>query len=155
MISIYKYKFTTESVHEFDIPEYNGKPYNLRNHHGDILASVDPKGTLIVYPSYSWDGCTPKFELKLFGKKVVFGVWDGRITYEGKQQLYYPTMVHDVLCQIYYAKHGINFYSRKDIDVIFHNSMREPVYEISGLIRKTYYVACRVFGIIHKLFKRY
>ena len=101
-----------------------------------------------MYEGYSWDGCTPKWKV---GDKHVIGVWDGKITYEGKQQMYYPSLVHDILCQIYHREHGINFYTRKDIDVIFHNEMTYPKLKIKLLHNYLYYFGVRSYAIIKGL----
>lgn len=145
MIERVKYKWTTESTHEFHLPEYNGKPQTIycKKEHRP-LAEITPDGKLFVYKGYSWDGCTPKFEV--FGKVV--GVWDGKTTYENRQQMYYPSLVHDVLCQIYNDQHGMNFYTRKDIDIIFHNEMTHPKLDINIFHNYLYYFGVRAYALV-------
>lgn len=149
MITPLKYKWTTKETHEFHLPDYNGKPQTIhcKKQH-KILAEITPDGKLIVYEGYSWDGCTPKWKV---ADKHVIGVWDGKITYEGKQQMYYPSLVHDILCQIYNREHGINFYTRKDIDVIFHNEMTHPNLKINIVHNYLYYFGVRAYELLKGL----
>ena len=90
--------------------------------------------TLTIKSGYSWDGCSPK--RTLFGKLV--GTWDGNILEETeKQELYYPSLVHDVLCQFKIGKRKVN-------DQIFHWMMAKVDFELKEL----YYRAVRVFGCL-------
>lgn len=142
------YKWIATETKQFFLPDYNGgeKTILSKKDH-TVLAKITPDGNLTVYKGYAWDGCTPKW---VIGGKV-FGVWDGFITYENKQQMYYPSMVHDVLCQIYNREHGINFYTRKSIDTIFYNEMTHPSLDINVIHRCIYYTGVRVYALIKNL----
>ncbi len=77
----------------------------------------DGQANLYIFEGYSWDGCTPKFQL--FGK--VLGTWDGPIDKKtGKPAAYYPSLVHDVLCQF---ENKVP-YTRKEIDKIFYSLLK-------------------------------
>ena len=149
-----KYKWTLEEDFELQLPEYNGRSFEVMYHH-NTLVKITPEGKLVVRKGYSWDGCTPKYKISVFDKTFILGVWDGFVTYENKQQMYYISLVHDALCQIYYKRHGINFYSRKDIDVIFKKLCGREVYKIHPLMKNIYYYACRGYGNVVKCFKGY
>lgn len=47
------------------------------------------KGWITIFKGYEWDGCS--------GGVWVFEVWDGNLEDNGLPQMYYPSLVHDVL----------------------------------------------------------
>lgn len=53
-------------------------------------------GVITVQAGYAWDGCSPSWYLPLLGW---VGVPDGPTGKDGLPQSYYPTLVHDALCQ--------------------------------------------------------
>lgn len=143
------YKYTLEhDILEFHLPHYSGHKYKIYSKSNNkLLAEISPEGVLHVYKGYSWDGCTPKWKV---GDKVV-GVWDGVEKYypsynETCQQLKYPSMIHDILCQIYYSHHGHPFYTRKDIDIIFYNEM--VGHGVSVYLAEVYYLGVRGYALV-------
>ena len=50
---------------------------------------------IVIYPPYSWDGCSPAWKIGT----VWFGVPDGRLNPDGRPQAFYASLVHDFLCQ--------------------------------------------------------
>lgn len=138
------YKYTLEQDMEFHLPEYNGEPRRIaRRSDHKLLAEITSNGVLHIYKGYSWDGCSPKY--KVFDRFVI-GVWDGvRNDVTGEQKLKYPSLVHDVLCQMFHGiKEDIKFYTRKHIDVIFCNEMK--MWGVSFIQRKVYYYFVRMYA---------
>lgn len=139
------YKFTNDKEMEFHLPEYNGNSrYIVNKQTHKTLAKIDYNGILTVYEGYSWDGCSPKWEL--FETGIILGTWDGFVV-DGEQQLKYPSMVHDVLCQMFHGHDDIKFYTRKDIDVIFRNMMKS--YGVPYWQRVMYYYAVRGYALVN------
>ena len=80
--------------------------YQLDNDYqytSDLLTGVEfdnkwvtiKESTITIRAGYAWDGCSPKIT---FLGLLNFGTPDG-ILYLGKPWLYYPSLIHDVLCQ--------------------------------------------------------
>jgi len=92
--------------------------------------TISPKG-LFIKRGYCWDGASPK--IKFWG--MTFGTWDGR-----DNILKTPTLVHDILCQYK------NPFSRKKIDTIFYNMMKEVDFPYALL----YYRAVRFWSIMKR-----
>ena len=93
-------------------------------------------GRIEIPKEYTWDGCTPKFNiLDIF----IIGTPDGIISREtGKPKTYFASMIHDALYQ-YYKWQTI---SRKEIDLLFLQMMRENEFKLAIL----YYIAVWIFG---------
>lgn len=83
---------------------------------------------------YSWDGCSPKFNIY----DMIFGTSDGVVDKRsGKPKAFYASMIHDVLYQ--FTDHG---FTRKQVDIIFLYLMKEYDFRPA----KLYYHAVRTFG---------
>ena len=91
-------------------------------------------GSITVNKWYAWDGCSPKFD---FAGLVVIGVPDGRL-YEGFPITYYPSLVHDVLCQ-FRSEIPIT----KDHALTIFNDMLK---DVGFLPRPLYVAAVKHFG---------
>lgn len=140
-------KYITTETLEFHLGlEYSGADYQITckktNH---VLVHLSAKGILTVYPDFTWDGCSPKYKIK----NTFIGVWDGKEQFypqhnETCQQLKYPSLVHDALCQLFHSKKHFHYYTRRDIDIIFCNMMKQ--YGVSLLQRKSYYYAVRLYA---------
>ena len=81
------------------------KGYNYQSLQLDL--SFD--GTLTSYKGFEWDGCSPKFAIKIFGKSFYIGTPDFTFTY-------YASRIHDLL---YIHHKGINV-KRIVIDYLFY-----------------------------------
>lgn len=130
LLNIYKkvYKWTLEENYEMEVsplfllPDFQNEWVNIEQNH------------ITIKRGYSWDGCSPK--RKLFG--IVIGTWDGPIEEAtGKPQLYYPSLIHDVLTQFRIG-------DRKTADQIFLWLMYEHEFKYA----KLYYKAVRLYGEI-------
>ncbi len=87
-----------------------------------------------INTSYAWDGCTPKWQP--FGLFTV-GVPDGADRF-GKPWLYYPSLVHDVLCQF---RHQIPL-SQRQATQIFDDHLLE----IKWPLRRLYVWGVKYLG---------
>ena len=92
------------------------------------------KHEITVYKDYAWDGCTPYlFNFLVWAIKTPDGICK-----EGKQILYYPSLIHDVCYQF---KKEIPL-SRKEVDRMFLHDMRRKGFLLANL----YYLMVRLFG---------
>jgi hypothetical protein len=100
---------------------------------------------MTISAQYSWDGCTPK--RKLFNKFVI-GTWDGPIIKSVrniyiclqpntkllfKQLCYYPSLLHDVICQFHIGK-------KKLADLLF----KYMLFQLKFKLAIVYYGAVRL-----------
>lgn len=53
-------------------------------------------GTLLINKGYAWDGCSPSLGLP---GGLWLGPWDGPRGIDGRPAAFFPTLVHDALCQ--------------------------------------------------------
>ncbi|MEM5528080.1 hypothetical protein WN093_04545 [Gammaproteobacteria bacterium AS21] len=91
-------------------------------------------GRLTINSQYSWDGCTPKVQpLGLF----TIGTPDGSLRF-GKPWLYYPSLVHDALCQF---RDELPFTKQHVID-IFEEHLQQVEWPLCTL----YVAAVKRFG---------
>lgn len=115
------------------------KPFtHSHRHFNDLTYSNDwvsfEDGILTISPSYSWDGCTPKWQpLGLF----TLGTPDGALRY-GKPWVHDPSLVHDALCQFRQQLH----FSQQQVTEIFD----EHLIAVKWPLRKTYTFAVDKFG---------
>jgi hypothetical protein len=82
----------------------------------------------IVPKRYSWDGCTPKMHIPIFG-------WIGTPDFE-KTML--PSLIHDVFCQFQNTEHFP--FSRHTIDTIFKQMLDDDEFFLTEL----YYMGVRI-----------
>lgn len=85
-----------------------------------------------VYRGFSWDGASPKIKFL----RWVIGTPDGK-----KNQMYIPTLIHDVL----YINLKKQPFSRKTIDLIFLELMGKEKWKL----RYIYYLIVRIFGGVY------
>lgn len=117
---------------------------------GKTWLTIFKNGAVKIAKGYSWDGCTPKLRIG----DAIIGTFDGPLVRddlrdETHPQLYYPSLVHDALCQFQRHKHGKTFpYTRKQIDDIFLHHMQKVGFPHA----KRYYFFVRAFALIS--FKR-
>ena len=90
-------------------------------------------GHVKIKAGYSWDGCSPKYEFKLFGKTFVIGVPDGK-----KDQLKDASLVHDVICQF----RDEIYISKEESLAIFDRGLKAAKWKL----RKLYVWAVDKFG---------
>jgi hypothetical protein len=93
---------------------------------------------LIIAKGYRWDGCTPKY--KLFGRGWI-GTPDGSRDENGKQRMFVPSCVHDIL----YVNMELIPFSRKTVDLMFYELAKQNDFKFAWL----YYAAVRAFGGIY------
>ena len=98
---------------------------------------------LKVSKGFRWDGCSPK--IKLFG--IWIGTPDGSIDTSGKQRMYYPSCLHDVL----YKNLEVIPFSRKTVDLMFYELAKSYGFKFSGL----YYCGVRLLGGIYHNIARF
>jgi len=146
MFSVIKNLYITERTYIYETPTFKSKPLQIRcSKNSDvILAELHPKGLLYVYKGYSFDGCTPKFEVKVFGKRFIVGTSDGGIGEDGYPVLFHASLKHDVLCQLYKLK-GFPF-TRKVIDTEFKKDMKKVKWSWRGV----YYSAVRLYATLKR-----
>lgn len=73
-------------------------------HASPHLAGVDYRndwigihhGAIFIQPGYAWDGCSPAWRLS---GGLWLGTPDGPLMPDGRPQTFYPSLVHDALCQ--------------------------------------------------------
>jgi hypothetical protein len=141
MIKRLRNLYTTERTYMYEVPTFTGKPVQIRsNTNTNILVELHPKGILYVYKGYSFDGCTPKFQIELFTKKIIFGTSDGDIGEDGYPELFHASLKHDVLCQLFSL--GLSPYNRESIDKQFKQDMKKVKWSYRGL----YYSAIRLYA---------
>lgn len=73
-------------------------------------------GVITVFKGYAWDGCSPRYEFNVFGKRFVVGVPNGR-----KDQLRIASLFHDVFCQF----SRLIDITKKSVNQIFKRCMLE------------------------------
>ena len=125
------YKWTLPCEVTIEIP----KDYPLSDFENEWIIIKD--NTMTIHKEYSWDGCSPK---RILLNKYIIGTWDGPINKEtGEQICYYPSLIHDVLCQFRIG-------TRRNADHIFYWMMSLKGFKCRWL----YYSAVRVFGLFVK-----
>jgi len=128
--------------------------HSFKDANGKVVAEIHPDGCITVFAGYTWDGASPKFRIK----NKVYGTWDGYIVHDtfgsdlsrlfedGEPQLYYPTLIHDLL----YRHLHQSPYSRRQADQLFLNMMREVGFKYA----KAYYLAVRWLGGVYMRLSR-
>ena len=119
---------TVDSYHQYFLPEYNGVEMFIvckRSHL--VLAKISPQGHLEVFKGYKFDKSIPIAEDAL--------------------------LVRHVLTQFYNKHHGRDFYSRKDIDIIFCNVMKQ--FGEKYIYRKCCYFGSVCYSMWEKFLKKY
>jgi hypothetical protein len=89
-----------------------------------------------IFKGYTWDGCSPKIS---FFDMFWIGTPDGCV-YDGKQKLYYPSLIHDFLLQF---RSNLSL-TRKQCDDIFLYEMSKNKFTLRWL----YYFSVRIYGVI-------
>jgi hypothetical protein len=121
------------------------RPYDYYDQDGKLRLTLFQDGIIIIWSGYSWDGCSPKVYI---GSGVFIGVWDGQINNKTeKPELYYPSLVHDALCQFYYESQSFPL-AIKTVDKIFLSMMKEEKFMFANL----YYVSVRIWHCIKSIF---
>lgn len=145
MIKLTKVKdlYTLRGNVTFQLQQSNRKRLKLYSKKGKLLAEISVTGLLTVYEGYSWDGCSPKYMLEFGNCYKMIGVSDGEydpVTF--LPQLYYASLVHDVLCQFFHTFRNNPPYTRLAIDKIFRNNMSSA----GWLWKDVYYLAVRLYA---------
>jgi hypothetical protein len=115
--------YTLDREQSFLLP-IKGKYYNSQ------YINLIEDGILTVCEGYSWNGCSPKFEIF----DVIIGTPEG-VKFGQYSKTYFPSLVHDILYQIRVCP-------RKKADQIFLDMMRSRKFKLAYL----YYIAVRLFG---------
>ena len=92
--------------------------------------------TITIFAGYAWDGCSPTFKIGPFW----LGTPDGERGIDGVPLGYYPSLVHDCLCQ-FMTKINI---TKKLTDYIFYEMLLE--HGMSSLQANIYHKAVKWFG---------
>lgn len=100
-------------------------------------------GLLKVYKGYAWNGASPKIMIGT----ISIGAWDGPYCEStGKQYLYYPTLVHDVLYQILFNE-DIDVDLKKVDRVFLDRSLSQPCDNIlAKFLARFYYSVLKSFS---------
>ena len=101
----------------------------------DEFVTLKEDGAIIIERGYSWNGCTPKYDV--FG--VVLGAPEGIINKRGYPTTYFPSCVHDVFYQI---SKKVELLPRSLVDRLFYNMLRDEKFQLAWL----YYLLVRIFG---------
>lgn len=134
--------YRVDKTYSYEVPEYKGLHYELKDISGKLLAKLYPKGILEVYDGFTFDGCSPKFKITVGNKTFIFGTSDGCIGQDGYPLLFHAALKHDVLCKMF--KQCGFVYSRKTIDKEFQKDLKKVKWKWRGL----YYSVVRVYAKI-------
>lgn len=148
------YKWTLQDPIEIKLPRKlireEGGHFYLK-HNGKIWGDIY-ENKLVIRKGYSWDGCSPK--IKLLG--MVLGTWDGlKVTqilnfsipdafgvkdffsvHSFEQQMYIPSLVHDILCQFSKDLETNGITDQHNIDIIFYQLAKENHFKFAKLYYK-------------------
>jgi hypothetical protein len=125
MMPVYLYTLELSYQHShalFDGIEFKNEWISINN------------GELTIHSKYSWDGCTPKAQP--FGLFTI-GTPDGSLRF-GKPWLYYPSLVHDALCQF---RDDLPF-TKQQVIQIFEEHLQQVEWPLCTL----YVAAVKHFG---------
>lgn len=120
------YKYTLEANKTFYFDEFK----NVKFENEWVYIYL---GEFTVKKGYSWDGCSPKYEFKLFGKTFVIGTPDGK-----EDQLKDASLVHDAICQF----RDEIYISKEESLLIFDRELKAAKWKL----RKLYVWAVDKFG---------
>ena len=128
-------KYTLRQDYQFSFIKFSRNlKKRIEREFGDKPSVIEKKyrlskKNLYIYNDYSWNGSSPKIKfLRWF-----IGTPDGR-----DDQMYYPTLLHDIL----YQTCRLHPLSRKTVDLMFYELMKLQNWKFS----KLYYSAVRIFG---------
>ena len=129
------YKYTLERDYCFTMPtDFFGVSCQYHDDTGRVWL-ITQKDTCIIKAGYSWDGCSPKFNVG----PIVIGIWDGRGK-DGEKLLKYVSLEHDVLLQ--FLPVGI---SKSQIHRCFYDYMKQLKFRPEIL----YYAGVLAWGVLH------
>lgn len=118
---------TVDCYHQYFLPEYSGVGISiLCKANSAVLATITPRGHLEVFKGYSYVGDG--------------GCGDA-------------VLVRDVLLQCYNSRHGVDFYTRRDINIIYCNIMKQC--KVGFIRRKVCYFGSVCYCVWEKLIKGY
>ena len=120
---------TVDSYHQYFLPEYSGVEMFIsckRSHL--VLARITSQGHLEVFKGYSFT--TPNLDIN-------------------RDAL----LVRSVLVQLYNKHHGKDFYTRRDINIIFCNIMKQG--KTKYICRKACYFGSVCYSIWEKFIRGY
>ena len=120
---------TVDSYHQYFLPEYSGVEMFINCKHSHrVLARISSQGHLEVFKGYSFT--TPNL-----------GINSDAL------------LVRSVLVQLYNKHHGNNFYTRKDINIIFCNIMKQC--GVKYICRKACYFGSVCYSMWEKFIRGY
>ena len=123
---------TVDSYHQYFLPEYSGVEMFINCKHSHrVLARISSQGHLEVFKGYSY----PLF------------------SFADKGSLYNALLVRSVLVQLYNKHHGNNFYTRRDINIIFCNTMKQC--GVKYICRKVCYFGSVCYSMWEKFIRGY
>lgn len=105
------YQYTTYCELTFNTPQYNGHAHYIYSRDGRLLAEIVPEGRLTIYKGYAWD------VWRAIGEDVQ--------TSHGESAMYLPSLVLDVLRQVYRHSHGLCGYEKEVVHKYYRQVMRE------------------------------
>jgi hypothetical protein len=122
--------FSWESGHE--VPD----DYLFFDSAGKAWLMVERGGTITIFRSYAWNGCTPKLCLL----DLLIGTPDGAVyAPTGERKTYRASLVHDALYQFLREASPL---TRREADRFFLRLMQETDFVLAHV----YWLAVRVFG---------
>ena len=120
---------TVDSYHQYFLPEYSGVEMFINCKHSHrVLARISSQGHLEVFKGYSFT--TPNL-----------GINSDAL------------LVRSVLVQLYNKHHGNNFYTRRDINIIFCNIMKQC--GVKYICRKACYLGSVCYSMWEKFIRGY
>ena len=112
------------------------------DHLNDILFANEwisiQGGQIVISAGYSWDGCSPT--KSILNGMIWLGPWDGPLQEDGRPAAFYPSLVHDALCQF-----KDQIYIRKASAVAVFDEMLGTT-SFPRLLRDIYVSAVNEFG---------
>lgn len=114
---------------------YAGPPPVSGSAYSSAWINISPAGLITIAKGYAWDGCSPKV---ILFNALLIGTWDGPIR-NGFPVCYYPSLVHDALCQ--FASTRKFPYTFLQIDDIFLKMLEE----VGWVNARGYYRAVRIW----------
>lgn len=114
LTSTWRYKLDQDYVNTFSQLEgiyYKAQYLDINN------------GVITIPSGYAWDGCTPTYKVNLpaiFPTNLYLGPWDGPKGEDGLPTMFYPSLVHDALCQ--YRKSILLLKKENTVELFRHMS---------------------------------
>lgn len=125
MKTAYIFGLKGNEAYHFKLPGARMPAQQFYGTNGDVIGEVHGNN-VSVYAPYKWNGCTPRYQVTLFGSTFNFGAPNGRYMPHmvsgrtmWKPALYYATLEHDFIWQ--FRPEGVTLEQSNDL---FQQHMR-------------------------------